>query len=57
MENKNLLRYGTILYDTQITGISNQLIRIRIIKLDEKLYVHKMINGEVTIIKELDKEV
>ena len=52
--DKELLRYGEMLDDTNgIDLIQKSFIRIRIIKLNGKIYTHKMINGEVEEIKEI----
>ena len=45
MLSKGLLRYGEIKADYQI-GKIDDFQRIRIIRLDDKVYVHYMVDGE-----------
>lgn len=44
--SKSLLRYGEIKADYQI-GKIDDFQRIRVIRLDDKVYVHYMVDGEV----------
>lgn len=57
MENKDLLRYGTILDDNEWIDVRCNLIRDRIIYLDGKLYTHRMVNGEVVEIKNINEAI
>ena len=43
--SKDLLRYGEIKADYQI-GRIDDFQRIRVIRLDDKVYVHYMVDGE-----------
>lgn len=50
--SKGFLRYGDIKYD--ITTVENYgYRRIRVIRLNNKIYLHHMYNGEVIEIKEV----
>lgn len=55
-----LLHYGTIITDedyqrvlTEYGRVAMQNVRTRIIKYGDKLYYHKMVNGELRLIFEL----
>ena len=50
---KNLLRYGHIISDQTLRG--ENFVRIRQIVMDERKYLHYMVNGEVKDIVYLDK--
>lgn len=60
-DEEDILRYGEYLTDDQLTNIKSysnktvpvDFVRIRIIKYENKIYYHKMVNGEVIEFKEL----
>lgn len=52
--DKDLLRYGKILDDEEYIDIRYNFIRNRIIWFNGNFYIHKMVNGEIIIIKEIE---
>lgn len=53
----NLLRYGKIIADEQLYDRADEMaanVRIRIIKYNDGLYYHKMVNGQVDEIRILN---
>lgn len=46
---KESLRYGKMLTDDMIEDKDGNHIRIRLIKYNEQIYYHKMINGKTSI--------
>jgi hypothetical protein len=48
----NLLRYGDYLYDLELETPEG-FRRIRVIKLNNKKYVHHVLNGDVQEIKQI----
>lgn len=51
--SKELLRCGSIITDDDFCTLRTEFIRIRVISYDNKIYYHKMIDGEVVEIKEI----
>lgn len=53
--DEDALRYGKILTDDEFVehGIIYRTIRIRTISYDNRIFYHKMVNGEVVEFKEL----
>lgn len=51
--SKELLRYGSIITDGSFYAFRILFVRIRTISYNNKIYYHRMVDGEVAEIKEI----
>lgn len=52
-DERDVLRYGEYLTDEQYTTWDSHYYRLRAIRYNDKLYWHKMVDGELVEFKEL----
>ena len=51
--DKELLRYGNFIDNKEVVDTDGNFYRMRTIKLKDKVYYHKMLNGETVEICEI----
>ena len=51
--SKELLRYGNVRYDFTYVTTNDNHIRIRVLEYNDKLFVHRMLNGELKELTEI----